>query len=109
MGQHRGRRKPKQLAAKLLAIRFKLEVSQGQLARLLGFDKGGARISEFERGIREPDLMTLLKFSELAHVSLTVLADDRLELKFPKGWKKPRRVSRLQTLNLDGNAEARTT
>jgi hypothetical protein len=53
--------------------------------------------------------MTLLKFSELAHVSLTVLADDRLELKFPKGWKKPRRVSRLQTLNLDGNAEARTT
>ena len=108
MGQHRGRRKPKQLAAKLLAIRFKLEVSQGQLARLLGFDKGSARISEFERGIREPDLMTLLKFSELARVSLEILADDRLELKFPKGWKKPRSVSRLRTHNSHGNTEART-
>jgi transcriptional regulator with XRE-family HTH domain len=95
VGQHGRRKKPKRLAEKLLAIRSKLEVSQSQLARLLGFDKGSARISEFERGIREPDLMTLLKFSKLARVSLEVLADDALELKFPKGWKKPRRVTDL--------------
>ena len=70
MGQ-RGRKKPKRLGEKLLAIRFKLEVSQSQLAKLLEFDKGVARISEYERGNREPDLMTLLKYSELARVSIT--------------------------------------
>ena len=48
MGQ-RGRKKPKRLSEKLLAIRFKLEVSQSQLAKLLEFDKGVARISEYER------------------------------------------------------------
>lgn len=89
MGNHRGRKKPKRLAEKLLAIRFKLEVSQGQLARLLELNKGSARISEFERGIREPDLMTLLKFSKLARVSLDVLADDTRELKFRENWKHP--------------------
>jgi transcriptional regulator with XRE-family HTH domain len=52
----RGRKKPKRLGEKLLAIRFKLEVSQSQLAKLLEFDKGVARISEYERGNREPDL-----------------------------------------------------
>ena len=89
MDQNRGRKKPKRLAEKLLAIRSKLEVSQSQLASLLGLDKGSARISEFERGIREPNLMTLLKLSKLASISLEVLADDHLELKFPRGWKKP--------------------
>jgi hypothetical protein len=42
VGNHRGRKKPKRLAEKLLAIRFKLEVSQNQLAKLLEFDKGSA-------------------------------------------------------------------
>lgn len=92
MGQ-RGRRKPKRLGEKLLAIRFKLEVSQSQLAKLLEFDKGVARISEYERGNREPDLMTLLKYSELARVSVNVLADDTRALKFPENWKKPKRVT----------------
>ena len=92
MGQ-RGRKKPKRLGEKLLAIRFKLEVSQSQLAKLLEFDKGVARISEYERGNREPDLMTLLKYSELARVSMNVLADDTRELKFPENWKRPKRVT----------------
>ena len=94
MGQ-RGRKKPKRLGEKLLAIRFKLEVSQSQLAKLLEFDKGVARISEYERGIREPDLMTLLKYSELVRVSMNVLADDTRELKFPENWKRPKRVTDL--------------
>ena len=63
MGQ-RGRKKPKRLGEKLLAIRVKLDISQSQLAKLLEFDKGIARISEYERGIREPDLMTLVKYSK---------------------------------------------
>jgi len=92
MGQ-RGRKKPKRLGEKLLAIRFKLEVSQSQLAKLLEFDKGVARISEYERGNRGPDLMTLLKYSELARVSMNVLADDTRELKFPESWKRPKRVT----------------
>ena len=94
MGQ-RGRKKPKRLGEKLLAIRFKLEVSQSQLAKLLDFDKGVARISEYERGNREPDLLTLLKYSELARVSMNVLADDTRELKFPENWKRPKRVTDL--------------
>lgn len=95
VGQIRARRKPKRLAEKLLAIRFKLEVSQSQLAKLLEFDKGVARISEYERGNREPDLLTLLKYSDLARVSINVLADDTCELKFPENWKRPRRVTDL--------------
>jgi transcriptional regulator with XRE-family HTH domain len=91
----RGRKKPKRLGEKLLAIRFKLEVSQSQLAKLLEFDKGVARISEYERGNREPDLMTLLKYSELARVSMNILADDARELKFPENWKRPKRVTDL--------------
>lgn len=92
MGQ-RGRKKPKRLGEKLLAIRFKLEASQSQLAKLLEFDKGVARISEYERGNREPDLMTLVKYSKLARVSMNVLADDASELKFPENWKRPKQVT----------------
>jgi transcriptional regulator with XRE-family HTH domain len=91
----RGRKKPKRLGEKLLAIRFKLEVSQSQLAKLLEFDKGVARISEYERGIREPDLMTLVKYSKLVRVSMDVLADDSRELKFPQSWKRPKRATDL--------------
>ena len=110
------RKKPEKLPAKLLAIRLKLEVSQSQLLRLLDTDKTTARISEYEHGIREPDLNTLLKYAKLARVSLDTLADDNRELKFRKNWKKPRRVNeilrrdglrRIQ-INSDGNTKART-
>lgn len=94
MGQ-RGRKKPKRLGEKLLAIRVKLDISQSQLAKLLEFDKGFARISEYERGIREPDLMTLVKYSKLARVPMDVLADDSRELKFPESWKRPKQVTEL--------------
>ena len=63
------RAKPKYLAAKLLAIRQKLGVSQSQLAKLLSLDKGVARISDYEHGIREPDLIVLLNYAKLARVS----------------------------------------
>ena len=89
MGQRGRRRKPERLAEKLLAIRLKLGVSQNRLAKLLVFDKGSARISEYETDKREPDLMTLLKYSKLARVSMEVLADDTRELKLPKNWKRP--------------------
>ena len=94
MGQ-RGRKKPNRLGEKLLAIRVKLDISQSQLAKLLEFDKGIARISEYERSIREPDLMTLVKYSKLARVPMDVLADDSRELKFPESWKRPKQVTEL--------------
>ena len=94
MGQ-RGRKKPKRLGEKLLAIRVKLDISQSQLAKLLEFDKGIARISEYERGIREPDLMTLVKYSKLARVPMDVLADDSRELQFLESWKRPKQVTEL--------------
>lgn len=94
MGQ-RKRAKPKFLPAKLLAIRQKLGVSQSQLAKLLNFDKGVARISEYENGIREPDLIVLLNYAKLARISLDILANDSRELKFPKRWKRPRNAKAL--------------
>ncbi len=89
MGQ-RGRKKPNRLGEKLLVIRVKRGVSQSQMVKLLEFDKSAARISEYENGNREPDLTVLLRYSRLARVSLVMLVDDNIELKFPKNWKIPR-------------------
>ena len=89
------RRKPEKLPAKLLAIRQKLEVSQSQMAQLLELETGYPRISEYEIGKREPDLIILLRYTKLARVSIDVLANDSLELKFPKNWKRPKSVTEL--------------
>ena len=89
------RKKSANLPAKLLAIRKKLDVSQSQLAMVLELENGSPRISEYEIGRREPNLVTLLKYSKLARVPLEVLADDTRELKFRKSWKRPRRVNEM--------------
>ena len=94
------RKKTANLPAKLLAIREKLGVSQSQLAKLLEIEDGTARVSEYEIGRREPNLITLLKYAKLARVSLDTLADDTRELKFRKNWKRPRHVN--QVLVRDG-------
>jgi len=48
----------------------------------LGFvsDLDRADVSEFERGRRDPDLLTLLSYGRLANVYLDVLVDDELDL-----------------------------
>jgi transcriptional regulator with XRE-family HTH domain len=58
MGQ-RLRDKPKELAAKLLAIRRKLELSQAQMAERIGLDVSPAHISEYESGSRVNDRLVL--------------------------------------------------
>ena len=76
------RPKPKRLAEKLLQIRLALGLSQTEMLKRLGLEEGMkyARISEYEQGIREPSLLTLLEYSHVAGIHLEVLADDNLDL-----------------------------
>lgn len=81
MGQS-SRPKPARLAEKLTAIRMALGVSQNELiSRMdLGKEITQARISAYERGIREPPLPVLLRYAHAAGVYVDVLIDDDLEL-----------------------------
>ena len=65
------------------------------MAKLLELEDGSARVSEYELGKREPNLVTLLNYAKLVRVPLEVLADDTRELKFRKNWKTPRRVNEI--------------
>jgi len=81
MGQA-SRRKPKRLAKKLVAIRSKLGLSQNELIKHLGLEDEltQARVSAYERGIREPSLLVLLAYARLVGISTDVLIDDKLNL-----------------------------
>lgn len=77
---------PKRLAFKLYQVRAALNLSQEQMAELLKQVKPSIRpghISELERGLREPTLPLLLRYSRIAGVPMEVLADDELDL--PEG------------------------
>ena len=74
------RPKPRHLAIKLLAIRQALGLSQGEMVQRLNFQTIGARISEYENGIREPNLIVLLAYAKAARVRVEVLIDDNLSL-----------------------------
>ncbi len=52
------------------------------MLRRLGLEEGMkyARISEYEQGIREPSLLTLLEYSRVAGIHMEVLADDEMDL-----------------------------
>jgi len=80
----RKRDTPRRLAEKLLTIRKTLGLSQSQLAKQLGVTTGAARISEWENGVRVPDLIVVLRYARLARVRMAVLADDDLELTIPE-------------------------
>jgi len=74
------REKPKRLARKLLAIRQRLGVSQTEMAKLLKLRKTYTVVSSYERGTREPNLLTLLRYARLGGTSTDVLIDDKLNL-----------------------------
>jgi transcriptional regulator with XRE-family HTH domain len=76
------RPKPERLAEKLRQIRLALGLSQTEMLKRLGLEEGMkyARISEYEQGLREPSLLTLLAYSRVAGVHMEVLADDELDL-----------------------------
>ena len=76
------RPKPERLAEKLRQIREALGLSQPEMLRRLGLEEQMqyARISEYETGLREPSLLTLLAYSRVAGVHMEVLADDTVDL-----------------------------
>lgn len=73
------RSNPKHLAAKLLALRHGLGLSQTRLAERLEVT-AYHRISEYESGRRAPNLLLLLRYARVAGISTDVLIDDNAEL-----------------------------
>jgi DNA-binding XRE family transcriptional regulator len=90
----RPRSKPKYLAAKLLAIRQQLGLSQSEIATQIGLTSKNrnARVSEYENDKKEPPLALLLRYARLARVCTCVLIDDQAEL-----TSKSHRRSRNET------------
>lgn len=78
----KARQKPRRLAEKLLQIRLALGLSQRELVKLLKLDDAISykKISDYERGNREPTLLTLLLYARAVNVSTDVLIDDQLDL-----------------------------
>ena len=74
------RPKPERLAMKLLAIRQRLGFSQWEMCRLLNLQVNSSRISEYETGIREPNLMVLLAYARAGDVPVERIIDDQLDL-----------------------------
>jgi len=81
MGKQR-RPQPKLLPAKLRSIRQQLGLSKAQMLRALKlpWDCQDARISEYESGTREPNLIVLLHYSKVTRVPINDLVDDALEV-----------------------------
>ena len=88
----RARPRPKRLPEKLRQIRLALGLSQTEMLKRLGLeeDMQYARISEYEQGVREPSLLTLLEYSRVAGVHMEVLADDKVDLpaRLPKSSRR---------------------
>ena len=78
----RARSKPGRLSEKLLTIRERLALSQNELINRLELsdELTQARISAYERGVREPPLTVLLQYARAANVYVEALIDDEVEL-----------------------------
>ena len=76
------RQRAERLAEKLLQIRLALGLSQPEMFRRLGVEEMIVynRISDYERGEREPPLPILLRYARVAGVPTEVLIDDELDL-----------------------------
>jgi transcriptional regulator with XRE-family HTH domain len=80
---HSRRPQPRRLASKLRKIRNKLNRSQEQMAELVTTKRSTVypgHVSEFERGKREPSLLTMLRYARAAGVRVEMLIDDELNL-----------------------------
>jgi transcriptional regulator with XRE-family HTH domain len=91
------RPRPKRLPEKLLYIRTTLGLSQNGTIRHLGLTEELTQdyISAYERGVREPPLLVLLKYAQAAGVYVDVLIDDSVDL--PKKLPYIRKTKRSKT------------
>ncbi|HWS88240.1 MAG TPA: helix-turn-helix transcriptional regulator [Pyrinomonadaceae bacterium] len=76
------RQRAERLAEKLLQVRLTFGLSQTEMLKRLGVEDMIVynRISDYERGEREPPLPILLRYARLAAVPTEVLIDDDLDL-----------------------------
>jgi len=76
------REKPARLAEKLTHIRRALNLSQDEMVRQLNLEDQLTReeVSKYERGLRVPSLLTLLKYARAVNLIVDALIDDELEL-----------------------------
>jgi len=76
------RPRPAKLAEKLKQIRVHLGFSQDEMLRALGLAKKSNRslISGFELGTKEPSLITLIAFANLAKTTVDAIVRDEIEL-----------------------------
>jgi transcriptional regulator with XRE-family HTH domain len=74
--------KPARLTEKLIQIRVALGLSQNEMISRLGLSDELIReeLSAFERGLRQPPLVVLLKYARCVGISTDVLIDDELNL-----------------------------
>lgn len=78
-----GRVKPEKLGEKLHSIRQNFGDSFSEMAKRLSDDKIvvlRTDVSRFEKGVREPSLIVLLRYARLVNVILDVLVDDEIKL-----------------------------
>ncbi len=78
----RKRHKPARLAEKLSTIRSELGLSQSELISKLNCKEVPllkSDISNYEAGRREPPLIVLLRYAQIANVTIDFLADDSLK------------------------------
>lgn len=76
------RQRAERLPEKLRQVRIALGLSQPQMLKHLGAEEMVLynRISDYERGDREPPLPILLSYARVAGVPTEVLIDDALDL-----------------------------
>jgi transcriptional regulator with XRE-family HTH domain len=76
------RLKPIRLAEKLIQIRMAFGLSQNEMIGRLGLADELIReeLSAFERGLRQPPLVVLLKYARYVGISTDVLIDDEMNL-----------------------------
>lgn len=76
------RQKPERLAVKLKQIRLTLGLSQSQMLRRLGLEEviPYTKLSHYELGHRQPSLMEIVRYADVAGVCTDVLIRDELDL-----------------------------
>ena len=78
------RSRPKSLGEKLLLIRMRLGLTQVQLIEKLNVKDEPlypTSISAYERGLREPPLIVLLKYARVYGCTVEELIDDKMKLR----------------------------